>query len=89
MCVCLFSLALFLSDTFLFYFILFLNRSLRLLHVEIAGPQEAKRDFVGIKGKELGASGPLGAAAESQSGALLRNVSARGNLPSPGVCQYD
>lgn len=39
--------------------------------------------FGGIRGKELGASGPLGAAAESPSGALLRNVSARGNFPSP------
>lgn len=36
---------------------------------------------------EAGGGGGPGRTAEQQPGALLRNVCARGNLPSPGVCQ--
>ena len=63
-------------------------RSPRLLHVEIPAPEKQSGD-VSESGETNRASGPAGAEAESQPGALLRNVSARGNLPSPGVCQYD
>jgi hypothetical protein len=57
--------------------------SFRRLHVEIPGPEKE------IWEKELGASGALCAVVESQPGAFLRNVSARGNLPFLRVCQYD
>ena len=63
-------------------------RSPRLLHVEIPAPEKQSGDL-SESGETNRASGPAGAEAESQPGALLRNVSARGNLPSPGVCQYD
>jgi hypothetical protein len=51
--------------------------------------REANWGLIEIWEKELGASGALCAVVESQPGAFLRNVSARGNLPFLRVCQYD
>lgn len=51
--------------------------------------QRSKNGLCRNLGKPTGSLWTLGAAAESQRGALLHNVSALGNLPSLGVCQYD
>lgn len=75
-----FPLALFLSSP--------VYRSLRRLHVEFPGPekQSGARSESGARSREPPA--PWAPRPVSPR-ALLRSVSARGNLPSPGVCQYD